>query len=74
MAWWRGDWIHGWVVGIASHGSGFLSSGGLDTVPAPVDIPGIRVHYIAMQLVIGLYPEPQNLVISRFVFGMKTAQ
>ena len=26
MVWWRGDWIHGWVVGIASHGSGFLSS------------------------------------------------
>ena len=33
--WWRGDRIHGWVAVIASHGSGFLSRGGLDAVELP---------------------------------------
>ena len=80
--WWRGDRINDWVAGIASHGSGFLSRGWLNTIEAPVDIPGSRrlnaklnegtfLHYTAMQLIMGLYPEPQKLVISRFVFGIK---
>ena len=68
MVLWRGDRINGWVAGIASHGSGFLSRGWLDTIEAPVGISGSHLHYTAMQLIIGLYPEPQKLVISRFVF------
>ena len=71
MVLWRGDRINGWVAGIASHGSGFLSRGWLDTIEAPVGISGTHLHYTAMQLIIGLYPEPQKLVISRFVFGIK---
>ena len=63
--------MNGWVEGIAIYGSGFLSRFGLDTIEAPVDIPGTHLHYTAMQLLIGLYPEPQKLVISRFVFGIK---
>ena len=38
MVLWRGDRINGWVAGIASHGSGFLSRGWLDTIEAPVGI------------------------------------
>ena len=71
MVWWRGDRINGWVAEIAIYGSGFLSRGGLDTIEVPVDILGTHLHYTAMQLLIGLYPEPQKLVISRFVFGIK---
>ena len=71
MVWWRGDRINGWVAGITSRGSGFLSRGGLDTIEAPVDTPGTHLHYTAMQLLIGLYPEPQKLVLSRFVFRIK---
>ena len=71
MVWWRRDQINGWVAGIARHGSGFLSRGWLDTIEVPVDIPGTHLHYTATQLLIGLYPEPQKLVLSRFVFGIK---
>ena len=53
MVWWRVDRMNGWVAGIASHGSGFLSRGGLDTVDAPVDIPGTYLHYTATQLIHG---------------------
>ena len=71
MVWWRGDRINGWVAGIASHGSGFLSRGGLDTIEAPEDIPGTLLHYTAMQLLIGLYPEPQKFgikIVTYFFF------
>ena len=71
MVLWRGDRINGWIAGIASHGSGFLSRGWLDTIEAPVGISGTHLHDTAMQLIIGLYPEPQKLVLSRFVFGIK---
>ena len=52
-------------------GAVFLSRGWLDTIEAPVGIPGTHLPYNAMQLVIGFYPERQKLVLSRFVFGIK---
>ena len=52
-------------------GAAFCLGAGWTQQTPPVDITGTSLHYTATQLIIGLYPEPQKLVISKFVFGIK---